>query len=495
MGASTVGKIVHETCQIIWDELVDKFMPVPSQEQLEKISDDFYRRWKFPNCIGCIDGKHCQIKCPVNSGSSYFNYLKYFSLVLQGVADADKKFITIEVGARGKQSDGGIFAASTLFQLLNTNTFNVPPDKELPGSTIKLPHFVKPMQNINTTLTTTLTIQAVLKNKQRIAHSASLTLNAQGPTMISLAGDLDALWIQLRAEDDAVLDGLCDRDKLSEYDDGLLAEVRTCVSYCKVAAEKLAPKGADIIDLSYLKDKLGPTGQSAQNPVLACTKPATRLPEIPLPEFNGDFRLWPTFRDRFTEQVDSRDISKNDKMYYLIGCLKGDAADALRGIPVSADNYVLALSVLSERFYRPRLVATSLVDKLLNSPVMSQESLSDLNNFINIKNRYSNLALADPSFHLTSPIDLLLGGDVYGSIMDGRKVSIDSTLPTAFSSVFGWILIGPVPDRANCYYQSLPVSMTASIEGIMERFWHVEEPEDAPVTFTEEGCCEQIFRD
>ncbi|XP_060855050.1 uncharacterized protein LOC132932698 [Metopolophium dirhodum] len=79
--------------------------------------------------------------------------------------------------------------------------------------------------------------------------------------------------------------------------------------------------------------------------------------------------------------------------------------------------------------------------------------------------------------------------------MDGRKVSIDSTLPTAFSSVFGWILIGPVPDRANCYYQSLPVSMTASIEGIMERFWHVEEPEDAPVTFTEEGCCEQIFRD
>ncbi|KAL4104245.1 hypothetical protein QTP88_019554 [Uroleucon formosanum] len=121
---------------------------------------------------------------------------------------------------------------------------------------------------------------------------------------------------------------------------------------------------------------------------------------------------------------------------------------------------------------------------------LPQKSLS-----IDIKNRYSNLVLADPSFHTTSPIDLLLGGDVYGSIMDGRKVSIDSTLPTAFSSVFGWILIGPVPDRTNCNYQSLPVSMTASIEGIMERFWHVEEPEDAPVTFTEEGCCEQIFRD
>jgi len=65
--------------------------------------------------------------------------LKYFSLVLQGVADADKKFIFIEVGSRGKQSDGGTFAASTLFQHLQSNTF-VPPDKELPGITIKLPY-------------------------------------------------------------------------------------------------------------------------------------------------------------------------------------------------------------------------------------------------------------------------------------------------------------------------------------------------------------------
>lgn len=29
----------------------------------------------------------------------------------------------------------------------------------------------------------------------------------------------------------------------------------------------------------------------------------------------------------------------------------------------------------------------------------------------------------------------------------------------------------------------------------MERFWHVEEPDNALVTFTDEGCCEQIFRD
>jgi len=99
-------------------------------------------------------------------------------------------------------------------------------------------------------------------------HSFALRLDAEpglGPTVICLAGELDALWIQLRAEDDAVLDGLCELDKLFEYDEGLLAEVRTCVSECKVAAAKLAPKGSEVIDVSYLNAKLGSTGQSAQN--------------------------------------------------------------------------------------------------------------------------------------------------------------------------------------------------------------------------------------
>jgi len=48
---------------------------------------------------------------------------------LQDVADADKKFRTVEVGGRGKQSDGGTFCGSTLFRLL----VNVPPPQALPG--------------------------------------------------------------------------------------------------------------------------------------------------------------------------------------------------------------------------------------------------------------------------------------------------------------------------------------------------------------------------
>lgn len=140
MGKTTISKIVQSCCQILWSELVDDFMPVPTKEKLKECADNYYTRWKFPNCIGAIDGKHCQIKSPGYSGSMYFNYLKYFSIVLQGVADAKKKFLTIEVGGRGKQSDGGIFTASTLFQLLESDNFNIPEPKALPGTETVLPH-------------------------------------------------------------------------------------------------------------------------------------------------------------------------------------------------------------------------------------------------------------------------------------------------------------------------------------------------------------------
>jgi len=73
MDACTISKIVHEVCLVIWEKFVHDFMPVPTKQHWEKVAKDYYNRWGFPNCIGSVDGKHCQIKCPKNSGSSYFN--------------------------------------------------------------------------------------------------------------------------------------------------------------------------------------------------------------------------------------------------------------------------------------------------------------------------------------------------------------------------------------------------------------------------------------
>ena len=57
-------------------------------------------------------------------GHSY-NYKQFFFIVLQGVADYESRFIFIDIGAYGKQSDGGTFSASTLYHFLEDFEFTL----------------------------------------------------------------------------------------------------------------------------------------------------------------------------------------------------------------------------------------------------------------------------------------------------------------------------------------------------------------------------------
>lgn len=68
-----------------------------------------------------IDGKHFRIKCLPNTGSTYFNYKGYFSIVLMACVDADGLFTTIDVGEVGRNSDGALFRTSNLGRALNLN--------------------------------------------------------------------------------------------------------------------------------------------------------------------------------------------------------------------------------------------------------------------------------------------------------------------------------------------------------------------------------------
>lgn len=132
--------MVYETCEAIWNELNAEHMPFPTEDMFLTIASDFYNKWNFPNCVGSIDGKHIRIKCPPNSGSMYYNYKSYYSVVLQAVADSRYRFICIDVGGFGKQSDGGTFANSSLFDHLESDSLNVPRPAEVPNSGITLPH-------------------------------------------------------------------------------------------------------------------------------------------------------------------------------------------------------------------------------------------------------------------------------------------------------------------------------------------------------------------
>lgn len=110
MGISSVRRAVLEVCDAIIKNLLQECIPTPGREQWEKNIEKFWNKWNFPNCVGAIDGKHVIILAPPNSGSLYFNYKKTFSIVLLALVDANYNSIAVNVGALGKDSDGGILS-------------------------------------------------------------------------------------------------------------------------------------------------------------------------------------------------------------------------------------------------------------------------------------------------------------------------------------------------------------------------------------------------
>jgi len=91
--------------------------------------------WKTSIFAGIL-----QIHCPPNSVSQYCNYRRYHSIILQAVVDANLKFVTVDVGACGKQNNGGVSWNSAQYQSFETRSLHLPEDAVLSLSGITLPH-------------------------------------------------------------------------------------------------------------------------------------------------------------------------------------------------------------------------------------------------------------------------------------------------------------------------------------------------------------------
>jgi hypothetical protein len=76
--------------------------------------------------LGALDGKHVAILCPSNSGSLYYNYKHFFSVVLLALVDANYKFIFVDIGCYGRSADGGVYSNSSLSSALNDGSLKIP---------------------------------------------------------------------------------------------------------------------------------------------------------------------------------------------------------------------------------------------------------------------------------------------------------------------------------------------------------------------------------
>ncbi|XP_049277298.1 uncharacterized protein LOC125775091 [Anopheles funestus] len=141
ISAQAISSFIPEVCDCLVETLRDYVKLPSSPDDWMKIVQGFEDKWNFPHTLGAMDGKHVGIKSPPNSGTNYYNYRKFFSVVLLGVVDSNSNFIFADVGSRGRISDGGVFKNTLLYHKLETNECNLPcPAPLSPSSNILVPY-------------------------------------------------------------------------------------------------------------------------------------------------------------------------------------------------------------------------------------------------------------------------------------------------------------------------------------------------------------------
>ena len=143
IGRTTVSNIIHETCLAIWEALSEEYLrPPTSSEEWKNISEEFLKLWNFPHCIGAIDGKHIAIQCPGNSGSQYYNYKGFFSIVLMAMCDAHYVFTLVNIGDYGSNNDSGVLQNSAMVKALESNSPGIPEQEPFEGCEVPLPYYL-----------------------------------------------------------------------------------------------------------------------------------------------------------------------------------------------------------------------------------------------------------------------------------------------------------------------------------------------------------------
>ena len=97
------------------------------------ISDKFLQKSNFPYTCGELDGKHIACTCPPKSGSQYFNYKGFYSVVLMALVAAEYKFVWVDVGGTGSASDTQICNFSEIKECAEDGTIGFSAPDPLPN--------------------------------------------------------------------------------------------------------------------------------------------------------------------------------------------------------------------------------------------------------------------------------------------------------------------------------------------------------------------------
>lgn len=203
-----------------------------------------------------MDGKHCVIQAPPQSGSLYYNYKKTFSVVLMAACDHNYKFTLVDIGSYGSQNDASIFHESEIGKLIRTQKLNLLRNEvRLPGSNESTGYFFVGDEGFPLSINLMRPYSGRnLNEKKRIFN---YRLSRARRMRENTFGILVSCWRVLRKPicmqpntiDKIILSTVCLHDFLKSFDEQQSA---TCRFYCPPNFIDSESNNGDIINGTYI---------------------------------------------------------------------------------------------------------------------------------------------------------------------------------------------------------------------------------------------------
>ncbi|XP_055714836.1 uncharacterized protein LOC129808954 [Phlebotomus papatasi] len=87
----------------------------------------------------------------------------------------------------------------------------------------------------------------------------------------------------------------------------------------------------------------------------------------------------------------------------------------------------------------------------------------------------SGIQLADPTWHISQPVDILISNEFYNEIFTGKFLRLGTGLPMVKESLLGWVVSGKQDSILEPVVAACVATTLSSIESSLKRFWEVEE--------------------
>eukprot|EP00794_Sanderia_malayensis_P006305 gene6305-7026_t len=139
----------------------------------------------------------------------------------------------------------------------------------------------------------------------------------------------------------------------------------------------------DILDREEFEEEVSETICRIQNILKARTESPHRinwesqsrkeaqvkLPKLNMLTFNGDPTQWISFSESFKSSIDgNQNLAKVEKMKYLQGLLSGPAAETIKGLSLSEENYDEAFELLKRRFGNKQIIISKHIENIMEMP-------------------------------------------------------------------------------------------------------------------------------